>query len=209
MDNFRPSGKQINKAEREMLLAQGKKWCAKCQSVKSVEDFFANQYKCKTCSKAAMKNWLSKNPDHLKNWRQENKDHRAAYNKKWEAENKQRCLERRRKYKAKLRATNPKFNIENALRCRLYNKVKNKSSSTFDLLGCSIDYFMNYLEGLFQPGMSWDNYGKWHIDHIRPCASFDLALQAHQEECFHYTNLQPLWAEDNMKKGSSYSETVN
>jgi hypothetical protein len=49
--------------------------------------------------------------------------------------------------------------------------------------------------------MSFKNYGKWHIDHIRPCASFDLSKASEQKECFHYTNLQPLWAEDNLSKG--------
>ena len=49
--------------------------------------------------------------------------------------------------------------------------------------------------------MSWDNQGEWHIDHIIPCASFDLTNEEEQEKCFHYTNLQPLWAIDNMVKG--------
>ena len=52
--------------------------------------------------------------------------------------------------------------------------------------------------------MSWDNYGDWHIDHIRPCCSFDLSKIEEQEKCFHYSNLQPLWAEENMTKGGKY-----
>ena len=48
--------------------------------------------------------------------------------------------------------------------------------------------------------MSWNNYGKWHVDHIRPCIDFDLSKPEEQQKCFHYTNLQPLWAEENMRK---------
>ena len=56
----------------------------------------------------------------------------------------------------------------------------------------------------FVSGMSWENYGKWHIDHIKPCASFNLLEEDEQKKCFHYTNLQPLWAKDNLKKGGKY-----
>jgi hypothetical protein len=58
-----------------------------------------------------------------------------------------------------------------------------------------------HLESQFQQGMTKDNYGKWHVDHITPCARFDLTQPTEQKKCFHYTNLQPLWAEQNLKKG--------
>tara|TARA_R110000751_G_scaffold131998_3_gene234420 strand:- start:438 stop:656 length:219 start_codon:yes stop_codon:yes gene_type:complete len=70
-----------------------------------------------------------------------------------------------------------------------------------------------HLEDQFQDGMSWENYGRpngdylegWHIDHIKPCALFNLEDASQQKECFHYTNLQPLWAEDNLSKGDKYA----
>jgi len=73
------------------------------------------------------------------------------------------------------------------------------------LVGCSIDFLKQHLENKFKPGMSWKNYGKWHIDHIRPCASFDLRKPAEQKKCFHYSNLQPLWAKENLVKGKFYA----
>jgi len=75
-----------------------------------------------------------------------------------------------------------------------------KCKKTMEILGCSLSFLKDYLESKFQSGMTWENYGKWHIDHIRPCASFDLSDPKQQRICFHYTNLQPLWAEDNVKK---------
>jgi hypothetical protein len=79
-------------------------------------------------------------------------------------------------------------------------KGRNKSKSTLKLLGCTIEFLKNHLESKFTKGMSFSNYGKWHIDHIRPCASFDLSKSSEQHKCFHYTNLQPLWAKDNREK---------
>ena len=79
-----------------------------------------------------------------------------------------------------------------------------KSSKTIILLGCTIAELKTHLELQFQPGMNWDERSAWHIDHIRPCASFDLTDPEQQRLCFHYTNLQPLWAEVNLAKSSKW-----
>lgn len=78
-----------------------------------------------------------------------------------------------------------------------------KSARTQELLGCSVDQFRTHIESLFEPGMSWANAGEWHLDHIRPCASFDLTDPAQQRACFRHTNLQPLWAADNIRKSAT------
>lgn len=100
------------------------------------------------------------------------------------------------------------FALKSLLRSRLTNQMRNKTKSTrtMDLLGCSIDFFRLHLESLFQEGMTWENRGfyGWHIDHIRPCSSFDFTDPEQQRECFHYTNLQPLWAHDNLVKSGNY-----
>ena len=72
------------------------------------------------------------------------------------------------------------------------------------LLGCTVSFFMKHIESQWKEGMTWDNYGYrgWHIDHIIPCSAFDLTKEEEQKKCFHYTNQQPLWAEENMKKGA-------
>ena len=75
-----------------------------------------------------------------------------------------------------------------------------KSKGTEKLLGCAFKDFKIYMEQKFKDGMSWDNYGKWEIDHIVPCSSFDLSLETEQAKCFHYTNLQPLWRTENRRK---------
>lgn len=81
-----------------------------------------------------------------------------------------------------------------------------KKTYMLDLLGCDLESFLSHLESQFKDGISWDNYGEWHIDHIKPCAKFDLFDIEEQKKCFHYSNLQPLWASDNCKKHDKYIE---
>jgi len=111
-------------------------------------------------------------------------------------------------YRKKQYANNPKWRVAALIRSRLNMalKVQNveKSSATWELCGCDLTTLKNHLEIQFKDGMSWNQRGKWHIDHIRPVCSFDLSDVEQQKECFHYTNLQPLWAIDNMRKGATY-----
>lgn len=99
---------------------------------------------------------------------------------------------------------NPSYKLSCNLRNRLYAVLKGniKKSSVIELLGCSVDELKVHLESKFQDGMSWENYTThgWHVDHIKPCASFDLTDFKQQKQCFHYTNLQPLWAKENHSK---------
>ena len=100
-----------------------------------------------------------------------------------------------------------KAKLKASLRSRLYNFVKGKNKkSSFEYVGCSIDKLKKHLSSQFTEGMSWENYGEWHIDHIRPCASFDLTKEEEKYKCFNYSNLQPLWAKDNLKKGAKEME---
>ena len=97
-----------------------------------------------------------------------------------------------------------RIRIGTNLRSRLNKAIKGnyKSGSAVFDLGCSIDEFKVYMESKFQLGMSWGNWGRktWHIDHIKPLASFDLSDRDELLNACHYTNLQPLWAKDNMMK---------
>jgi hypothetical protein len=109
-------------------------------------------------------------------------------------------------------AEEPEYRITFALRARLTNAVREQNTSkrgrTFELVGCSASELKKYLELLFLPGMSWDNYGKgenkWCMDHIIPCVYFDLTKLEEQKKCFHYTNIRPLWWIDNVAKNSKY-----
>ena len=96
--------------------------------------------------------------------------------------------------------------ISGRMRIAIINQNKIKDIGTLELLGCSINEVRVHLENQFIGEMSWENSGEWHIDHRRPCASFDLTNLDDQKICFHYSNLQPMWAAENMFKSDSFDE---
>ena len=75
-------------------------------------------------------------------------------------------------------------------------------------VGCDVKTLRDHLETQLKDGMTWENQGEWHIDHIKPCASFDITKEDERMKCFNYTNLQPLWGTENMSKGSTHDENV-
>jgi hypothetical protein len=109
-----------------------------------------------------------------------------------------------KEYKIQRMQTDINFRLCVLLRSRLNSilKGKAKAGSAIKDLGCSLEYLKRHLESLFQPGMTWENKGKWHIDHIIPLSLFDLEDRNQLLKACHYTNLQPLWARDNISKGN-------
>lgn len=96
--------------------------------------------------------------------------------------------------------------ISHRVREALRKQLRKKSARTTAYLGCSIQELMVYLEARFKPDMSWSNFGSrgWHLDHIKPCAAFDLSKKAELKACFHFTNYQPLWSSENTRKSSKW-----
>jgi len=136
--------------------------------------------------------------ENVKQWNKLHTEERREYKKKYSEINRDK-INVYRKNKSK---TDINFRITDNLRSRLRQALRNnsKSDNTFILLGCSIEFLKDYLERKFITGMTWENYGTWHIDHIIPCASFNMSKVLEQYKCFNYKNLQPLWAIDNLIK---------
>lgn len=140
--------------------------------------------------------------EYFKSRYRQNPAHVRKICKRWEQANKDKINEAKRQH----RKDDPSCAIACNLRSRLTVALRRcnalKSVHLIELLGCSLDELISWLEARFYGGMNWDNYGKWHVDHIQPCSSFDLTSLEEQRRCFHYTNLQPLWALDNLRKGA-------
>lgn len=122
----------------------------------------------------------------------------------WREMNADRHLAVSREYDRKQMQNNPQRRISKNLRHRLRKAMLGETMGVSAVrdLGMSVEDFRQYIASMFQPGMTWDNYGQWHLDHIRPLASFDLTDPAQARIACHYSNMQPLWALDNQRKWS-------
>lgn len=175
--------------------------------------------KCKVCHKNYQKELYLKHrnkrlaekrielqlhPEKIKQRRREqyikHRNKRLNDVKKYQIKNKNKIRKRLAKSTLNRYHNDTHFKIKMNLSRRLRQFINKEGKRTIDFIGCSIDYIKTHLEKQFTAGMTWDNYGKWHIDHIMPCASFDLTDPEQQKKCFHYSNLQPLWAVDNLRK---------
>jgi hypothetical protein len=175
---------------KEKIILDGKKWRKK------------NREKCILYAKEYYKQNKERRAKKSKEWVIKNKEKHRQLMKKWFSKNKEYI---RKKNKEK-RETDPIFRMVSNIRRRILSalKGKNKSANTMKLLGADVEQVWKHLESTFKPGMTKENHGKWHVDHIRPCSSFDLSKPEEQAKCFHYTNLQALWAHENLSKGDKF-----
>jgi hypothetical protein len=184
------------------------KQCKKCKLNLPLDQFYnakggkmGKRGHCINCDK-------EKNNHYNNNNRIYNKESISKSHKKYYELNKVSIRKKHALYQSHRYKTDPLFRVRINLSGRINKAVKNgsKSQKTLDLLGCTLEFFKQYLESKFLPGMTWENYNLygWHIDHIKPCSLFDLTDPEQQKLCFHYTNLQPLWAKDNLSKNNKY-----
>ncbi len=176
--------------------------CIVCYNIK--QKIYRDKNKEKINKKS--KEWYylnrEKRLEQCKKYQDEHKEHYKQYRKEYNKENRKQINMRSNKYNIQKRKEDLNFRLTHNLRSRI-NKALNgfdKALNTMMLIGCEIDYLMYHLQEQFTSSMSWDNYGLWHIDHIKPCSKFDLSKSEEQQKCFHYSNLQPLWAIDNFRK---------
>lgn len=206
-DKYGCSKKTILNRLKASGIPRRKKY--KCYNKKITLDSDGNQVKicsvCQQCQTLDMFGKASGEPGVLRH------QCKKCYNeqrKVWREQNKETLNKKQAEYVRNRRKNNTNVAIKHALSRRIRNAVKYgfKSKNTLTLLGCSLEHFKTYLESKFEDGMTWENHGLqgWHIDHIRPCTSFDLTDEAQQKQCFHYTNTQPLWAKDNWSKSAKY-----
>lgn len=160
----------------------------------------------------ADKKYRDKNKEKLNEyhskWSKEKRKELREYHSKWREENREHVNEKTRLWYLNRRRTDPSFRLKSNTRTALWTCLKERSvakyRSTFILLGYSIEELMNHLESLFTEGMSWDNYGEWHVDHKIPMNSFNFEStdDIGFKECWKLNNLQPLWGPDNLSKGT-------
>ena len=146
----------------------------------------------------------------MHDWYRKNSEKAKEKSHQWQKNNKSRIRENTRAYSLKRRKEDVEYRLRKVLRARLYSALHNnqKMGSAIKDLGCTISELKQYLESQFQPGMTWDNWSKdgWHIDHIFPLSKTDLSDPEQLKKVCHYTNLQPMWASENLSKNNRILE---
>ena len=160
----------------------------------------------------ADKKYREKNKEKLneyhKEWSKLKRKELREYHSTWRGNNREHVNEKTRLWYLHRRRTDPSFRLKCNTRTALWTCLKERNvakyRSTFLLLGYSIEELMTHLEGLFTVGMTWDNYGEWHVDHKIPMNSFQFESTDDIEfkECWKLSNLQPLWGPENLSKGT-------
>lgn len=188
------------------------KVCTGCQEeFPATAEYFHKQKGGKYELRANCKFCVQKNID---------KKARSKYYKKYYQENRRKIIEKQLAYIKENRdkvnsrhnaryGTDISYKIKHNMKRRMNLALKGyyKSETTRKLIGCDDVKLRTHLEKQFTVGMNWNNYGDWHIDHIIPCANFDLTDPEQQKKCFHYSNLQPLWAVDNLRKSDKVPDS--
>ena len=186
------------------------KVCKVCGQEKPLSEFYkrkdtkdGHRNKCKSCEKEKSKHYYLDNKEKIrekkKDYHQEKKEKRKQYN----LDNSEKINEWRRGYRKNRRKNDTLFRLSCNVRGMVHRAIKTKR--TEEIIGCSFQELKLHLEQQFTEGMSWENYGDWHIDHIYPLSWFVITDPEEVAKANHYTNLQPLWAEENLSKGNRFA----
>jgi hypothetical protein len=206
------------------------KTCTKCKKELSVDLFRKDKTKkdglspsCKECKSKVDLVYTNKNKEKIKKYTELNKERKVEYDRLYRLENsekrreslnnyylknKDKLLQKRNESRQKRINEDPlyRFNLSiRSLISKSFKRGKNKfikNMSSEEILNCSIDHFREYISSMFKDGMSFDNYGKWHLDHIKPVST--AKDEEEMIELNHYKNFQPLWAKENLMKNSKY-----
>jgi hypothetical protein len=192
--------------KREQHLKRAKRYVKKnrAKRLETTRSYYARNRKL--CNKRQVE-WARENKDQVnaakRAWRANNPEKMRNERKlQWQKLDKKKHNAKRRQYLKSRKAVDPLFRLVTNIRSRISTALAKmgfaKRSKTEQIVGCSFSELKAHLEGLFKKGMNWDNYGTWHVDHFVP-----LASAATEEEVIrlnHYTNLRPLWGEENLSK---------
>ena len=177
---------------------------------RSFDDYHNNIEERRAQHRLYSKKNYNKLKQYYKDWYKKHREDRVKKCKDYYKKNRDKVIQKQYENRKHRLKTDPQYYIKDRLSTRIrmaiMNQTGKKTKRTIELLGVDIEIVRRHIESQWLPGMSWENHNiiGWHIDHIRPCASFDLTDPEQQKECFNYKNLQPLWGPDNLKKGAKY-----
>jgi len=162
--------------------------------------------------KVADKKWRDSNKDYLSNkhktWSEKNREHLNTYHKEWREKNIDKHRENKRNYEKTRKANDPLYKLISNFRTAIYQVLKennvDKNGHYFEVLKYTPEELINHLKKQFTDGMTWDNYGQWHVDHVIPISVHDIHEIGDNEfmRCWSLSNLQPMWGDENIRKSN-------
>lgn len=169
----------------------------------SPEKYYKRHAKNNKCAKQWRDKNLEKSRGSSRKWKDKNREKVLSKVKQWRIKNREYRNNWAKEYSKNRRLNDPIYKLSVTIRNLISGSIKRlgykKNSKTYQILGCSFEDFQNHIESQFKEGMTWDNHGEWHYDHIVPVAS--ATTEEELIKINHYTNFQPLWAEENIRKG--------
>lgn len=204
---------------RQEQMRNGFVVCPKCERLLPSTLFVKSQYQCADCRTAKKRRYYQANAEKMKAEARKRHSHMRrtdpAKARRLDAistasRDPVKARKRYREYAKMRRRTDPVYRLcitlRSRVKCALNAVNAEKCAKTMELIGCTIGELRSHLESQFTEGMTWETHALrgWHIDHIKPCHTFDLSDPAQQRECFHYTNLRPLWWQDNLARNRKY-----
>lgn len=197
--------------------------CETCRTNKDACEFYfrkdTNKHRasCKECVKRSRKTYREQNGEKVKESKKKyydaNKEACCQRSVQWYVSNKDVKNKKHAIYMKNRRNNDANFKLYSLVTTRIYIALKgymsSKNSSTSEIIGCSIAFYRRWIEHQFTPEMNWDNHGEyWHIDHVRPCASFNLADNKEFKSCFNWRNVRPVQKRINLSKNDKIDEDL-
>jgi hypothetical protein len=154
------------------------------------------------------KNNKDKISKYYSEWKENKKEYLKEYQKKWRDENRDKVRSTKRNYEKTRKANDPLYKLISNFRTAIYQVLKennvDKNGHYFEILKYSPDELISHLENQFKDGMTWDNYGEWHVDHIKAISLHNIKEIGDEEfmKCWSLDNLQPMWGKENIRKSN-------
>jgi hypothetical protein len=190
-------------------MASTQKTCKRCEETFDISEFRYNKPQCYGCQKILAREWKTKNRDRVAEYNKQyklcHKEDISEYNAVYNVVNRDKIQPRSTANYLKKYHTDFNFKVAHNLRKHLRKILKEnkQTKKALELLGCSREFFIKWLQFCFEINMTVENHGKiWHIDHVVPCSVFDLSKEEEIKKCFHWTNMKPMLAAENIKKNN-------
>lgn len=204
--------KQYRESLKEKGVQEGSKVCSKCGIEKQNTEFPIGKAYCRACGREMCKSYKQRNKGHIseynKKYKGDHKEEVKEYNHDYNLEHREEIQKRQTIYQCERKKTDPQFKMACDLRTKLSNTMKGGyKDSSIQTFGCEYNFLCDWIKSQFTDEMSFENYGSvWNVDHVIPCARFNLINSDDRHKCFHWSNLRPFKYIENLERNNTLTK---